>query len=264
MNLAFWAFMTCLMNGSIDAKTASNFYLYSTFSWTTFYSLFLHYIIILTDREDFFKRKFALLILYFPALLAFYLYVFKPETAQNFVKTNLGWVYIASTDKGFIWTNFYNVYYFCSMIVIIFLLFTWWKNSEIIRERKQAKLILTTTLIIIMTGGITDIVIPMFIRPFMPSIGIILIIIPIIGIWYSIKKYKLMDLNPQNFALEVLKIMSEGLIIANHEGLIKDVNKGALKLIGYEKDQIKDKLISTLFSETIELSKLANCSSFVF
>ena len=148
------------------------------------------------------------------------------------------------------------------MIAVVFLLFKWWKNSRIIRERKQAKLILITILIAIILGGITDIVFQCLQVPFIPSVGIILIVIPIIGIWYSIKKYKLMDLNPENFALEVLKIMSEGLIIANHEGIIKDINNGALKLLGYEKNQIKDKLISTLFSETIELSKLTNCSSF--
>ncbi|MBU3111210.1 EAL domain-containing protein [Clostridium lacusfryxellense] len=261
MNLAYWAFMTALMNGSNDAKTASDFYLYSTYSWTTFYCLFLHYVIILTDKEHIIEKRFAYLIIYFPALLALYLYVFQPETSQNFVRTNLGWVYIASTDKGFMWTNFYNLYYFTYMITVIFFLVTWWKNSKIIRERKQAKLILITILITIILGGTTDILIPIFTRPFMPSVGIILIGIPIIGIWYSIKKYKLMDLNPENFALEVLKIMSEGLIIANHEGIIKNINNGALKLLGFKKNQIKDKLISDLFSETIDLSKLTNCSS---
>jgi len=261
MNLAYWAFMTCLTNGSIDAKTASTYYLYSTFSWATFYCLFLHYIIILTNRGYIFKRKFTYLILYFPALVAIYLYVLKPETEQNFVKTNLGWVYIASTNKGFIWENFYNVYYICSMFVVVFLLFTWRRNSKIIRERKQAKLILITIFIIIMTGGFTDVIIPMFTKAFMPFIGIILIMIPMIGVWYSIKKYKLMDLNPENFALEVLKIMSEGLIIANHEGMIKNINIGALELLGYEKSTIIDKPLSFLFSETIELSKLTKCSS---
>ena len=34
-----------------------------------------------------------------------------------------------------------------------------------------------------------------------------------------------MDLNPENFALEVLKIMNEGLIIVDHEGIIKDINR---------------------------------------
>ncbi len=262
ISLAFWAFMFSLMNSSIDAKSASDFYLYSTFSWATFYCLFLHFIIILTDKEGFFKKQIAYLFLYCPALLSIYLYVFQPETAQNFTKTKLGWIYIASTDKGFIWTNFYNVYYFVYLMAVIFFLSKWWRNSEIIRERKQAKLILITTFIATMTGGVTDIVIPMVMVPFMPTIGIILTIIPITGIWYSIKKYKLMDLNPENFALEVLKIMSEGLIIANHEGRIKDINNGALELLGFEKKQIMDKLIGSLFSETIELSKLTNCSSF--
>ena len=57
MNLAYWAFITSLMNMSVDAKTASDFYLYSTFSWATFYALFLHYIIVLTGKESFLKKK---------------------------------------------------------------------------------------------------------------------------------------------------------------------------------------------------------------
>jgi diguanylate cyclase (GGDEF)-like protein/PAS domain S-box-containing protein len=145
---------------------------------------------------------------------------------------------------------------------VIFFLIIWLKDSKIIREMKQAKIIMITTFIAIVLAGISDILLPMVITPFMPSLGIILIAIPIIGIWYSIKKYKLMDLNPENFALEVLKIMGEGLIIANHEGVIKDINKGALKLLGRDKNQLVDKLVSTLFSENIELSKLANCSSY--
>lgn len=261
MNLAFWSFMTALMNSSIDAKTASTFYLYSTFSWATFYCLFLHYLIILTDKEGLLKKPFSYLILYFPALLSIYLYVFHPDTAQNFEKTKLGWIYVASTNKGLIWDNFYNVYYFTYIIAAMLFLFIWWKNSKIIRERKQAKLIFTTIIIIVMTGGIIDVVIPMFMVPFMPSIGIIFIIIPIVGIWYSIKKYKLMNLNPENFASEVLKIMNDGLIILNQEGIIKYINNGALNLLGYERNQLKDKLASILFSQTTELLKLRECSS---
>jgi len=262
MDLAFWAVMFSLMNRSIDANTANFFHVYSTFSCATVHCLILHYIIVLTGKEGFFKRPFAYLIFYFPALFSIHLYFFQPSTAQNLVKTNLGWISLPATGRGFIWTNFFNAYYLSYMIAVVFLLFKWWKNSEIIRERKQAKLILITFLIAMIAGGITDIVLPTLGIPLIPSIAIILIIIPIIGIWYSIKKYKLMDLNPENFALEVLKIMNEGLIIANHKGIIKDINNGALKLTGYRKNQLKDKLVSTLFSKTIEVSKLTNCSSF--
>ena len=108
MNLAFWALMTFFMNRSVDAKAASDFYLYSTFAWATFYCLLVHFIIILTGKEGFLKKRFAYLIFYFPALASIYLYAFKPETAQHFVKTNMGWIYITSTDRGFIWSNFYQ------------------------------------------------------------------------------------------------------------------------------------------------------------
>nr|WP_281418646.1 EAL domain-containing protein [Clostridium frigoris] len=58
-----------------------------------------------------------------------------------------------------------------------------------------------------------------------------------------------------------MKIINEGLIIANQEGIIKEINNGALKLTGYEKNQLKDTLLTTLFSGKVELSKLTNCSS---
>ncbi|WP_291635175.1 EAL domain-containing protein [Clostridium sp.] len=262
MYLAFWAFMFTLKNSAFDAETASFFHIYSTFLWATVHCVLLHYIIVLTGNDDFFKRKFVYLIFYSPALISIYLYFFQPPREHDFVKTNLGWVHIIATDRGFVWTNFFNIYYLSYMIAVVFLLFKWWKNSKIVRERRQAKLILITIFITIIAGGVTDIVLPTLGVPLIPPIAVIIVGIPTIAIRYSIKKYKLMDLNPENFALEVLKIMNEGLIIANHEGIIKDINNGALKLTGYERNQLKDKSISTLFPETTKLSELTNCSSF--
>jgi diguanylate cyclase (GGDEF)-like protein/PAS domain S-box-containing protein len=111
-------------------------------------------------------------------------------------------------------------------------------------------------------GGTTDIVLPILGVLIIPPIGVIIVIIPIMGIWYSIRKYKLMDLNPKNVVLKILEIMNEGLIIINHEGIIIDANNGALKLLGYEKNELENKLLSILFSETTESSKIMNCSSF--
>ena len=261
VSLAFWAFMFALKNSSIDAKTARDFYIYSTLSWSIFHCLFLNFIIVLTGKGSFFKKRFNYIIFYFPAMLSIYLYFFNPPSALNFVKTNLGWVNFAPLGRGFIWTYFFQVYYLSYMVAIVFLLFRWWKNTKIIRERKQARPILITILIAIISGGFTDIVLPEIGVPLIPAIGVILAIIPITGIWYSIKRYKLMDLNPENFALEVLKIMNEGLIIVNYEGIIKNINNGALKLLGYAKNQLVDKSISIVLPETIKLLGLSNCSS---
>ncbi|MBU3159745.1 EAL domain-containing protein [Clostridium frigoris] len=253
--------MFMLLNLSIDAKTASTIYRYSTFFWATNNCLLLQFIIVLIGKEEFFKKLFSYLIFYSPALLSIYLYVFQPQTSQDFVKINLGWVILESKGRGFIWSNFYMAYYYIYMVTVIFLIFEWWKSSVITRQRKQAKIILNIMLITIITGGITDIILPQLNILIIPSIDIILVVIPIIGIWYSIKKYKLMDLNPTNFVVDVMKIINEGLIIANQEGIIKEINNGALKLTGYEKNQLKDTLLTTLFSGKVELSKLTNCSS---
>ena len=119
INLALWSFMSFLMNSSRNAKAASDFYLHSTFFGAVFYCLFLHFIIILTNKGAFLKKKFAHIILYLPAIISIYLYVFHRETSQNFVETNLGWVYITSKNKGFIWSNFFSIYWFSYMILVI-------------------------------------------------------------------------------------------------------------------------------------------------
>ena len=75
MNLAFWAFMFTLKNRSIDAKTASLFHIYSTFSWSTVHCLLLHFIIVLTGKEDFFKKRFIIFDFLFSSFI-FNLFVF--------------------------------------------------------------------------------------------------------------------------------------------------------------------------------------------
>lgn len=56
VNLACWAFMFTLLNRSIDAKTASTIYRYSTFFWATNSCFLLQFIIVLIGKEGFFKK----------------------------------------------------------------------------------------------------------------------------------------------------------------------------------------------------------------
>ena len=261
INLSFWALMFALRNRSLDATTASIFHLYSTFSWSIAHCLLLNFIMGLTHNGAFFKNKLNYLFFYSPAIFSSCLYFLEPLTAHNFVKVNFGWAIMSPMDRGFVWTHFFNLYYFSYMIAVIFLLFRWLKNSKMIRERKQAKLILITVFVAIVAGSITDIVLPTLGIPLIPSLGIVFVMMPMMGIWYSINKYKLMNLNPENFALEVLKIMNEGLIIVDYEGIIQDINYGALKLLGYKKDELINRAVTILLSDLSDVSKLTNCSS---
>ena len=72
-------------------------------------------------------------------------------------------------------------------------------------------IIITTYVAVLLIGSVTDIILPNLGLPLIPPLSIIFIMIPIAGIWYSIKKYRLMNLNPENVVLDVMKSMTEGI-----------------------------------------------------
>ena len=92
ISLSYWALMFALKNSSVDAEAASTFHIYSTLSWSIFHCLFLHFVIVLTSRDSFFKKPYKYLFFYSPAIFSIYLYFFEPPTARNFVKTSLGYL----------------------------------------------------------------------------------------------------------------------------------------------------------------------------
>ena len=259
--LTYWAILFTLKNQSVDAVTACRYHVLSTFSWAFIHCMLLHFTLILTGRNRRIDRKYKVLILYLPALLSIYLYYFQPPTAENFLLTGLGWIHITATDRGFLWTYFFNAYYLTYMAMVVVLLVKWLKRSKLARERKQAKLILTTISFAIITGGVTDLLLPVLGIPVVPALGVILVAVPMTGIFYAMIKYKLMDLNPENFVLQVLKVMNEGLVIVDHNGVIKDINNGALKLLNYDKNQLINSSVKNILGENVSLSSLKNCSS---
>lgn len=263
MNLAFWAFMNALMNTVSEAETATLFRRYATFCWGTIYCMFLHFFIILTKKEVVLNKPWKLILLYSPAVISIYLYFFsKPVTVSDIVKLSYGWGYLNTTFRGILWDYFLNIYYISYMLIGIFLLGIWGKNTKVKREKKQSKIISVTLIIVLVMGSITDVILPTLGMPLIPPIAIIFTLIPIGGIWYSIKKYRLMNLNPENVVLDVLKIMNEGLIIANQEGIINSVNKGAEKLLCYDEKQLKDQPIDVIFLEKTDISKMNDSNVF--
>ena len=259
--LSYWAIMFTLKNQSVDAETACRYHVLSTFSWAFIHCMLLHFTLILSGKNSLINKKYKVLILYLPALLSIYLYYFQPPTAENFLQTSLGWIHITATDRGFLWTYFFNAYYLSYMAMVVVLLVKWLKDSKIARERKQASLILITISFTIITGGVTDLLFPVLGIPVVPPLGVILVAVPMTGIFYSMIKYKLMDLNPENFVLQVLKTMNEGLVIVDAHGVIKDINNGALKLLNFDKNQLQNMMASKILNENINLNSLRNCSS---
>ena len=261
MNLSFWAFMTALMTASTDASTAAFYKRLTTISWTSFYYEFLYCSILLTKKEYIFKKLWRKVLLFLPVVISFYLYFFKPYLANDLVRITYGWAILVPKDKGLVWDWFFDVYYIPYTLASIWLIFVWGKQSLFKREKKQSKIITVSLIVTMIVASITDIVLPELGIIQLPQITIIYILIGMAGIYYSIIRYSLMSLTIEGVVSDVMKVMNEGLIILNQDDVIISANKGALKLLDYEENDIVGKYSSFVFSGSEDIYKLNKYTS---
>jgi len=262
IDLTLWALMLVLINAVSDARTATVFRHVATFFWSTVYCLLLHLFLIWIKKDRLLKKIWFLFLFYSPALISIYLYYFsKPVTPADIVKIPLSWAYLNPVGQGFLWDNFLTFYYLAYSLTGIVLLHIWGKNSTFRREKYQSRIIVSTYIAVLILGSVTDIILPNLEIPLLPPLSIIFIMIPITGIWYSIKKYRLMNLNPENVVLNVMKTMTEGLIIIDNNEIVQDLNRGAEIMLGYARNELKNQSIDKIFFEKTALYELDIFSS---
>jgi len=261
INLSLWALLFALINRADNPETASMLRTYSAFTWGSFYSMVLHFFIVLTNKnKKLLRSRMSYTILYLPTAITIYLHVIQNSVAiEEAVKISVGWAFI-NVNRGVVHTYFHSVYSLLYAGISIGLLCFWTKDTEIKREKYQGQIIIISMLIVTIAGSITDIIFPILGRS-VPSIAIVLILVPVSGIWYSIKKYRLMNLNPQNVLLGVLKTMADGVLVLNRHDLIIDTNEGALNLLGYEESQLINRDIKSIIPYNKEISLEGDCSS---
>jgi len=250
LDLALWALMLTLVNAVPDAETATVFRRIATIFWSAIFCLLLHFIIILIKKDMILKKPLVSVLFYSPALISVYLYyLHMPATVQDIVKLPYGWAYLNPIGKGFLWDNYLSIYSAFYTVTSILLLYIWGKQSVFRREKRQSGIIISTIAAIFPLGAVTDIILPIMGIPLIPTLTIFFILIPIFGIWYSIKKYRLMNLSPENVFLDVMKTVREGVIITNPDRVIQDINIGVEKLLGYTEDELKNRPIDVILRE---------------
>lgn len=253
-----WSSISILILLSPDAQLATQFRQYAIFTWGILYSVLLHFFIVLTNRSHYLKNPLALIMIYVPAAFAIYLYFFRqPETVLSIIKTPLGWVYASMANQGLIWDYYLTVYYLSCLLISVFLLWTWGKKSLIKREKRQARIMMATILAAIVLGSITDIILPKINLVLLPPTAVILCLIPIGGIWYAMKKYRLMNLSYEMLTLDILKVIDDGLIIVDYKGSIVDANAGALLMLGYkDKQKVIGQSFKTIFPDDMDITAI--------
>lgn len=159
--------------------------------WGTICSIMLHFILLLTGKNNLLKKWWAYLLLYMPSAVAIFAYTYLPLIDLNqdhLIRNELGWLNISQTDA---WDWFYYGYCLIFIVLAIIIICLWAKNSISPNIKKQVKLLAGSLLAASLSGSLTD-VLPVFLKIRIPQFSPVFVLLPIAAISYSVKYHGFM------------------------------------------------------------------------
>lgn len=198
MALFIWSFGFSIAISAPDLETCQFWKKISAIGWGALYSILLHFFLILTDRKRILNKKWIYPVIYLPAAVCVYIFVFSTDTIlanYNYGQTPLGWVI---SSKGYYWDRFLNIYYVCYILVGMGFIWYWGRESDVENRKRQERLILWSFFAAIVLGTLSDIIFNSYSTINIPQINQLIILIPVTACFIVIKKYGLMNFTPRN------------------------------------------------------------------
>lgn len=242
---AWWSFCYIFYFAAPNEETAFMWFKIGSIGWS-FYPLFMiRFAWSISKKFNKFRKKILFPLL---SIISFIFIVFIFDNGlivDKIIKIDNQYYYHSNDSSWQYWIYyiFLNILIFTS----VFHFYNWKVSTPSKREKLQAKIILLSLFLALILGYLTDVTFPIFEIRIVPSIAIILCLIWVIGIAYSILKFKLLDLSPQIAINEIIDHMKEILIFVNKNGEIIDINNYTEKLINYSSYDIIGKPINVLF-----------------
>lgn len=207
--LSWWAFAFTIANTAPDYETALLWRRLASAGWGIYYSLFLHYILILTERKALLQKYWLYLLLYLPAALNVFLYGICDQTAlvsYHLVMTRFGWVNMAgilALDLA------HYITYIGFTLASIIILLHWGLTAPERAKRITALLIGGSALLALIIGTLTEHLLSAIFQVNFPQLGPTMIMLPALAMFYCIRRYGLMRQLPKNIGAVDNQLLSE-------------------------------------------------------
>ncbi len=199
---AIWAFAFSISISAPTAEASIFWGCLSVFGWGVFYSIMLHFVLILTKTEIPFNKQIMLAIIYLPA--AINILLFAPfgclaEKQYQMVETDFGWVNVLPTNMGNIW---FIAYYSGFTLVMLILLFRWWKKMEPQDpQKRQATYFLISILLPLIMGVTTETIPDILGIGSFPEFTIIFLMAPVTMLSSTLRKSGLLLERPAEISV---------------------------------------------------------------
>lgn len=165
--------------------------------WGTICGILLHFILLLTQKNNLLKKWWIYPLLYLPSAVTIFAYTYLPIIHLNqdhLIRNELGWLNISQTDA---WDWFYYGYCLIFIAIALITIYLWAKNSTSEKVKKQVNLLMGSLLAASAFGSLTD-VLPVFLEIRIPQFSPVFVLFPIAAISYSVKYHGFMCSEVEN------------------------------------------------------------------
>lgn len=245
--LAIWSFGFIFIYSAPNAQACWSWYHLSLFGWVPVPSLFLHFSLVLSQKNKAFRAKWLHLALYVPPIAFIVKGLTGVLVAKDFIHTNFGMIEVQAVNS--LWFNLYNLYYFSATLLAFAILWRWILKTRNRREKRQGKVVLYSCLVGLMMVLMTNTILPAFDSYFVPAIAPISLLVWAAGFWYAISKLKFMALTPSLVANEIVSRIMDFFVLTDHRGNVVKVNQPLLDCFGYREAEVLGYPIWRLFLE---------------
>jgi signal transduction histidine kinase len=247
--LAFWALSFMFFFNAPDKLSAVMWYKVGAVAYCTYYAFALHFTLLLGKSERMPKLKKAKFIIHGLLVPFIVLFMAGNLTFLSFYKSNGIWMY--SIDSPDLWFVFYTL----STIIPLCITIRFRKSETTRFNNKSIATLFSFQFVALILGFIVNVVLPMTNIPSIPPIAHIVILAYTIIANYVLRRHSFISLIPSIAARQIMKKVTDMVILTDPDGKIVEVNDSLKDLSGFDDIDLVGKDINFILSPGICLCK---------
>ncbi len=248
---AWWSLTYAMVFPAANTDDVWFWYRLSALGWCNFPGVTSHFALLMAGKSRRINRWLLYLLLYLPGLF-FTGVVFSPwpMVVADFVQIDNLWFEMSA--PGML-SRIFPLYYASHALFAAVTALLWGRSSDVEREERAAKIFAYGIFITLVPAALINNVLPLLGIRLLPAIGYTFGILWLIGITYSIFKYKMMNLTAAIAAEAIMARIRDIVILTDPSGAILRINEETLGLLDRSEGELSGR---TLFSLAKERSLL--------
>ena len=251
MTTFFWSFFTAISIIAPDKAGSILWNKLAAVGYCGFASTSIHFMLVYAKKDKLLSKWWTYAVLYLPVAAFLYQALWHNLYFIDVISSEHGWVSIANSSSAWYWV--FILLAGSSGLINMYLCYSKMKESASARVKKQSFAILVSILISLSITMGYHLVTKIFLKTDVPDITSAGLLLWLIGVVYSVIKYRLMIISPALATESILKTIIDAVILVNPDGMITYVNSEALELLRYKEYELLNKPFNMLLPDETRL-----------